>query len=92
MDCDSADDSKQPNPSRLGAGSFVVIGGVQVISDRVGLLEREIGKLCMHVGFPRPSLRPRLCCRANYGRSVDQRLKVLAGGRRELGAVRGHTT
>lgn len=52
MDFIFADDSKQAKPSRLGAGSFVAIGGAYVPGERVGFLEREIEKLCALTGFP----------------------------------------
>jgi hypothetical protein len=47
-----ADDARQEKPSRLGAGSFVAIGGVLLDGQYVGPLERMIDQLCKRTGFP----------------------------------------
>ena len=47
-----ADDTQQEKPSRLGAGSFVAIGGVFIEAERVGPLERALDGLCERTGFP----------------------------------------
>lgn len=48
-----ADDARQDNPSRLGVGPLVAIGGVHVHADAVGALERQIDEHCRDWGFPR---------------------------------------
>ena len=47
-----ADDARQEKPSRLGAGSFVAIGGLLLDGQYVGPLERMIDQLCVRTGFP----------------------------------------
>lgn len=52
MDLVFADDARQNNPSRLGMGPLVAVGGIHVPSDVVGFLEKQIDSLCVDFGFP----------------------------------------
>ncbi len=47
-----ADDSRQPNPSRIGMGPLIAIGGISVPDSMARHLEQNINAICIEYGFP----------------------------------------